>query len=73
MLAFALSSAGFNYYFTQPFYTLYVTASDLPLYIVFLLFAALVAWFSAVRRRVEQRPSVSRDDLENGSGLAPRP
>jgi len=63
-LAFALSSAGFNYYFTEPYYTLYVTAFDLPYYIVFLLFAALIAWFSTVRRRVEQDLRQSRDDLE---------
>jgi signal transduction histidine kinase len=64
-LAFALSSTAFNYYFTQPLHTLYVTSSDLPYYIVFLLFAALVAWFSAVRRRVEQDLRQSRDDLED--------
>ena len=54
----------FNYYFTQPYYTFYVTASDVPYYIVFLLFASLVAWFSTVRRRVEQDLLQSRDDLE---------
>lgn len=64
-LAFALSSGGFNYYFTQPYYTFYVTASDVPYYVVFLLFAALVAWFSAVRRRVERDLRQSRDNLEN--------
>jgi K+-sensing histidine kinase KdpD len=63
-LAFALSSASFNYYFTEPYYTFYVTSSDLPYYIVFLFFAALVAWFSAVRRRVEQDLRQSRDHLE---------
>src|ERR1700726_159350 len=65
VLAFVLSSTAFNYYFTQPLYTLYVTSSDLPYYIVFLLFAALVAWFSAVRRRVERNLRQSRDDLED--------
>jgi signal transduction histidine kinase len=64
-LAFALSSTAFNYYFTQPLHTLYVTSSDLPYYIVFLLFAALVAWFSAVRRRVERDLRQSRDHLED--------
>src|ERR1700726_5301946 len=42
VLAFLLASAGFNYYFTEPYHTLYVTGSDLPYYIVFLLFATLV-------------------------------
>src|ERR1700720_3279302 len=64
VLAFVLSSGTFNYYFTQPLYTLYVTSSDVPYYIVFLLFAGLVAWFSVVRRRAEQDLRQSRDDLE---------
>ena len=64
-VAFLLASTAFNYYFTQPFYTLYITGADLPYYAVFLLFATLVAWFSAVRRRVEQNLRKSRDDLES--------
>jgi len=63
-LAFVLSSAGFNYYFTEPYHTFYVTESELPYYLVFLLFAALVAWFSAVRRGVERQLRQSRDDLK---------
>lgn len=64
IVAVVLSSFAFNYYFTEPFYTLYVTAVDVPYYIVFILFASLVAWFSTVRRRVEQDLLQSRDDLE---------
>lgn len=64
IVALVLSSFAFNYYFTEPFYTLYVTAVDVPYYIVFILFASLVAWFSTVRRRVEQDLLQSRDDLE---------
>jgi K+-sensing histidine kinase KdpD len=63
-LAFLLASAGFNYYFTEPYHTFYVTGSDLPYYIVFLLFATLVGWFSAVRSRVERDLRHSRNDLE---------
>jgi signal transduction histidine kinase len=63
-LAFVLASAGFNYYFTQPLHSLYVTSSDLPYYFVFLLFATLVAWFGAVRSRVERDLRHSRNDLE---------
>jgi PAS domain S-box-containing protein len=57
------SSAIFNYFFTEPLYTLYVTRSDLPYYTVFVLFASLLAWFSAVRRRVERELLRSRDEL----------
>ena len=63
VLALVLSSLAFNYFFTEPFHTLYVTASDLPYYVVFLLFASLLAWFSAVRRRVERELLQSRDEL----------
>ena len=63
VLTLVLSTVAFNYFFTEPFYTLYVTGSDLPYYVVFLLFASLLAWFSAVRRRVERELLQSRDEL----------
>jgi signal transduction histidine kinase len=64
-VAFLLASTAFNYYFTEPRYTFYVTTSDLPYYGLFLLFAALIAWFSVVRRRVELDLRQSRDHLED--------
>ena len=63
VVTLVLSSLVFNYYFTEPFYSLYVTASDVPYYVVFLLFSSLLAWFSAVRRRVERDLRLSRDEL----------
>jgi PAS domain S-box-containing protein len=53
ILAVALSGVAFDYYFTRPLYHLAITRADLPYYIVFILFAMLITWFSAVRRRVE--------------------
>ena len=64
ILAFVFSSAAFNWFFTEPLYSLYITAADVPYYLVFILFASLLAWFSAVRRRVEQNLRQSRDKLE---------
>jgi len=64
ILALVLSGIAFNYYFTEPLHTLYVTPSEVPYYVMFILFAALVTWFSAVRRRVEKELLQSRDDLE---------
>jgi light-regulated signal transduction histidine kinase (bacteriophytochrome) len=64
LVALVLSSVLFDYFFTEPVYTLYVTASDVPRFFVFLVFLALIIWFSAVRRRVEQHLRQSRDDLE---------
>jgi K+-sensing histidine kinase KdpD len=63
-LALMLSIGFFDYFFTEPRYTLYVTRSDIPYLIVFISFALLVAWFSAVRRRVEGELRQARDDLQ---------
>jgi len=59
-----LSILFFDYFFTEPLYTLYVTTSDIPYLIVFISFALLVAWFSTVRRRVEQDLRQARDHLQ---------
>jgi PAS domain S-box-containing protein len=64
VVTLVLSSVAFDYFFTEPFHTLYVKSSDLPYYIVFIVFASLLTWFSAVRRRVERELVQSRDELE---------
>jgi PAS domain S-box-containing protein len=64
ILALILSSLTFNYYFTEPRYTFYVNRSDLPYYVVFILFALLITWFAALRRRVERNLVESRDELQ---------
>ena len=63
IVAFVLGSLAFNYFFTPPLHTLALTREDLAYYVVFLLFGLLLAWFSAVRRRVEQDLRQSRDRL----------
>ena len=55
ILTLVLSSLAFNYFFTEPFYSFYVVRTDVPYLVVFILFASLLAWFSTVRRRVEQQ------------------
>jgi len=64
VLAVLLSCVSFDYFFIEPLYTLFIAPSELPYFILFGLFAALVTWFSAVRRRVEQDLRQSRDELE---------
>jgi len=64
ILAVALSSLSFDYFFTDPRFSLYVTRADIPYYLMFILFALLLTWFSAVRRRVEQQLLESRDTLQ---------
>jgi PAS domain S-box-containing protein len=63
-LALLLSAMSFDYFFTEPIHTLYVSGSDLPYFIVFTCFASLVTWFSSVRRRVEIELRKARDELE---------
>ena len=64
VFALIISSLAFNYYFTPPIHSFYVSPSDVPYYAVFILFALLITWFSSVRRRVEQDLRQSRDELE---------
>src|SRR5690242_7044424 len=47
VLALLLSTIGFDYFFVAPYHTLYVVHSDIPYFIVFASFAALITWFSA--------------------------
>jgi PAS domain S-box-containing protein len=64
VLALLLSCMTFDYFFVEPFYTVYISRSDLPYFLVFASFASLVTWFSAVRRRVEGELRQTRDELE---------
>jgi PAS domain-containing protein len=69
IFALILSSLAFNYFFTPPIHSLYITPAELHYYAVFILFALLITRFSAVRRRVERALRQSRDDLEKEVAL----
>jgi K+-sensing histidine kinase KdpD len=64
VLAIVLSAASFDYFFTEPFYTFYITSRDLPYFFVFIAWAIVVSSFSAVRRRIEGSLRQARDDLQ---------
>jgi PAS domain S-box-containing protein len=64
VLAVVLSSLSFNYFFAEPLYSFYIELSDLPDFIVFMLFACMIGWFSSRRRRIEQELRQARDELE---------
>jgi PAS domain S-box-containing protein len=64
-LAVVLSGLGFNYFFTQPLYTFYIEASDRPVFVVFLLFALVIASFAGRRRRIERELLDARDQLQS--------
>src|SRR5215470_7852428 len=64
VLAIILSAACFDYFFTEPFYTLSITSRDLPYFAVFIACGVIVASFSAVRRRIEDSLRQARDHLQ---------
>jgi light-regulated signal transduction histidine kinase (bacteriophytochrome) len=63
-LAVLLSSAFFDYFFIEPLYSLDISRRDLPYFLIFVLWAAIVASFSAVRRRIEGSLRQARDNLQ---------
>ena len=64
VLAILLSTMFFNYFFTEPLYTFYVSTRDIPYFLTFLVWAVVVAWFSAVSRRIEGGLRQTRDRLQ---------
>jgi len=64
MLAIVLSILSFDYYFAPPVHSLNFTLADVPAFFFLLTFGALIAGFSAVRRRVEAELLQARDKLE---------
>ena len=64
VLAVLLCTMSFNYFFLEPLYTFYITAADLPYFLTFVGWAALIATFSTVRRRVEDSLRQTRDRLQ---------
>jgi signal transduction histidine kinase len=64
VLAVLLSSVCFDYFFTKPLYSLDISSRELPYFFIFLAWAAIVASFSAVRRRTEDDLRQARDALQ---------
>jgi PAS domain S-box-containing protein len=64
VVALVFSTFAYNYYFTEPYYSLYPTLEDIPYQVAFVGFALLITWFSSTRRRVERDLLQSRDELQ---------
>ena len=64
IFALALSSLSFDYYFTVPLHSFRVQRSEVPYYVTYILFAALVAGFGAIRRRAESELLRASDELQ---------
>jgi len=63
-LAVGLSALGYNYFFTEPLYSLYVSVSEIPSYLIFVAWALIIAVFADVRRRAEHDLLQARDQLQ---------
>ena len=63
-LAVVLSATGFNYFFIDPVYTLYVPVNEIPHLLIFVAWALTIAVFAAVRRRAEHEERVERRKAE---------
>src|SRR5262245_48390424 len=64
LLAVALAGLGFDYFFIEPLYSLYMEPESWPLFVVFLLFALVIGAFSARRRRIGHELQAARRSLE---------
>jgi signal transduction histidine kinase len=63
-LAVILSTACFDYFFTEPLYSLDISSGDLPYFLIFVAWAGIVASFNTVRRRIEDSLRQTRDNLQ---------
>jgi signal transduction histidine kinase len=63
-LAVVLSATSFNYFFTEPLYSLYISASEIPYFIIFVVWAVIIAAFASARRRAERDLLAARDHLQ---------
>jgi signal transduction histidine kinase len=61
--AIVLSFLCFDYLFTEPYYSLEITAEDLPYFFIFAIWGLTVAGFSAVRRRIEESLRQTQEQL----------
>ncbi len=64
VLAVVLSTVCFDYFFTEPLDSFYVSGKDLPYFFTFIIWAVIVGGFATARRRVETDLRETRDRLE---------
>ena len=64
VLAVLLATVCFDYFFTEPLYSFDISSRDLPYFFIFMVWAGIVASFSAVRRRIEDNLRQVRDNLQ---------
>jgi signal transduction histidine kinase len=63
VLAILLCTALFDYFFTEPLFSIEISAKDLPYFFIFVIWGVIVASFAAVRRRIEDSLRQAHEDL----------
>jgi signal transduction histidine kinase len=63
-LAVLLSAACFDYFFFPPLYSFSISKEELPSFLLFVTWAAVIASFAGVRRRIEGDLRQARDHLQ---------
>ena len=64
VLATILSTISFYWYFVEPVRTIYINWSEIPYFVIFTAFAALLSWFGTFRRRAEADLRQTHDQLK---------
>jgi signal transduction histidine kinase len=59
-----LAGVCFSYFFTQPLYSLEISKEDLPYFLILTAWSVIIAFFVAIRRRIEDQLRHARDRLE---------
>ena len=64
VLSIVLAALSFDYFFAPPIYSFNLGPQDIPAVLVLISFAVLIAWFAAIRRRIEAELLTARDNLQ---------
>ena len=64
VLAAILSTISFYWYFVEPVHTIYISRSQIPYFVIFTAFAALLSRFGTFRQRAEADLRRTHDQLE---------
>jgi len=72
VLAVVLAALSFDFFFTEPLYSLAIKAEDQTYFVVFVLFAVMIGAFAQRRRRIEHDLRRARDELAQSNAALER-
>jgi signal transduction histidine kinase len=64
-LTVVLATLLFDYFFVEPLYSLAIAPEEIPYFVIFAVWAVVVASFAAVRRRIEENLRHAHEELAN--------